>query len=136
MAFLDEATWRGKVYSGGWTAAGGGEAAVIEPATGDELGRTGIGSAADISAAAAAAAAAQPAWAATPHTERSAILRRAGDIWREHAAEIEQWSIRESGKIGPAAQFETHVATEEIYEAATLPSRPYGELLPSARRPT
>jgi benzaldehyde dehydrogenase (NAD) len=131
VAFLDEATWRGKVYSGGWTAAGGGEAAVIEPATGNELGRTGIGSAADISAAAAAAAAAQPAWAATPHTERSAILRRAGDIWREHAAEIEQWNIRESGKIGPAAQFETHVATEEIYEAATLPSRPYGELLPS-----
>ena len=28
-------------------------------------------------------------------------------------------------------QFETHVATQEIYEAATLPSRPYGELLPS-----
>ena len=28
-------------------------------------------------------------------------------------------------------QFETHVATEEIFEAATLPSRPYGELLPS-----
>src|SRR5580704_4163444 len=131
VAFLDEATWRGKVYSGGWTAADGGAAAVIEPATGNELGRAGIGSAADISAAAAAAAAAQPAWAATPHTERSAILRRAGDIWREHAAEIEQWNIRESGKIGPAAQFETHVATEEIFEAATLPSRPYGELLPS-----
>jgi hypothetical protein len=27
--------------------------------------------------------------------------------------------------------FETHVATQEIYEAATLPSRAYGELLPS-----
>ena len=27
--------------------------------------------------------------------------------------------------------FETHVATDEIYEAATLPSRAYGELLPS-----
>jgi acyl-CoA reductase-like NAD-dependent aldehyde dehydrogenase len=38
-----------------------------------------------------------------------------------------------SGKAGrypAAAQFETHVATGEIYEAATLPSRPYGELIP------
>ena len=63
MAFLDESTWRGKVYSGGWRQAAGGDAAVIEPATGAELGRTGIAAPADIAAAAATAAAAQPAWA-------------------------------------------------------------------------
>jgi benzaldehyde dehydrogenase (NAD) len=131
MAFLDESTWRGKAYSSGWRQPSGGDAPVTEPATGEELGRAGIGSAADIAAATAAAAAAQPAWAATPHTERAALLRRAGDIWKANAAEIEQWSIREGGKIPPAASFETHVATEEVYEAATLPSRPYGELLPS-----
>ena len=39
--------------------------------------------------------------------------------------------IRESGKIGGAAAFETHNSTQEIYEAAALPGRPYGELLPS-----
>ena len=72
------------------------------------------------------AAAAQPAWAALPHTERSAILRRAADIWLANAAEIEDWVIRESGKIGGAAAFETHNSTQEIYEAATLPGRPYG----------
>ena len=44
MAFLDESTWRGKVFSGGWKAAAGGEAPVIEPATGAELSRTGIAS--------------------------------------------------------------------------------------------
>src|SRR5260370_19254940 len=104
MAFLDESAGRGKVYSGGWKAAAGGEAPVTEPATGDELGRTGIASAADVAAASAAAAAAQAAWAATPHTERAAVLRRAGDIWKANAAEIEQWNIRESGKIPPAAQ--------------------------------
>jgi benzaldehyde dehydrogenase (NAD) len=131
MPFLDESTWRGKIYSGGWKAAAGGEAPVTEPATGAELGRTGIASAADVAGASATAAAAQPGWAATPHTERAAVLRRAGDIWKAHAEEIEQWSIREGGKIPPAAQFETHIATEEVYEAATLPSRPYGELLPS-----
>jgi benzaldehyde dehydrogenase (NAD) len=131
MAFLDESTWRGKVYSGGWVSSSGGEAAVTEPATGAELGRAGIAGPADIASAAQRAAAAQPAWAALPHTERSAILRRAADIWLANAAEIEQWSIREGGKVPPAAQFETHVATGEVYEAATLPSRPYGELIPS-----
>ncbi len=131
MALMDEETWRGKVYSGGWVDGGAGDAAVIEVATGAELGRTGIASPADVSRAAQLAAAAQPAWAATPHTERSAILRRAADLWLANAAGIEWWGIRESGKIPPAMGFETHVATQEIYEAATLPSRPYGELLPS-----
>jgi benzaldehyde dehydrogenase (NAD) len=131
MTFLDEAIWRGKVYSGGWVTAAGGDAAVVEPATGAEIGRTGLAAPSDVGAAAQRAAAAQPGWAALPHTERSAILRRAAGIWLDNAEEIESWNVRESGKIPPAAQFETHVATGEVFEAATLPSRPYGELLPS-----
>jgi benzaldehyde dehydrogenase (NAD) len=131
MTFLDEATWGGRVYSGGWVTATGGDAAVIEPATAAELGRTGIGGPADIASAARQAAAAQRAWATQPHSARSAVLRKAADIWLANAAEIEQWSIRESGKIAPAAQFETHLVTSELFEAATLPSRPYGELIPS-----
>jgi benzaldehyde dehydrogenase (NAD) len=131
VAFLDESTWSGKVFSGGWTPGSGGEAAVIEPATGAEIGRTGRASPADVTRAAAMAAQAQPGWAARPHTERSALLRRAGELWLANAPEIEQWGIREGGKIPPAMQFETHVATEEIFEAATLPSRACGELLPS-----
>ena len=131
MAFLDESTWSGRVFSGGWTPGSGGEAAVIEPATGAEIGRTGLASPADVTRAAAMAAQAQPGWAARPHTERSALLRRAAELWLANASEIEHWGIREGGKIPPAVQFETHVATEEIFEAATLPSRAYGELLPS-----
>jgi len=131
VTLLDRSIWLGKAFSGGWTDLGGGQAGVVEPATGTELGRIGLASAADVGRAAKAAAAAQPAWAALPHTQRAAILRKAAEIWLANAAEIEDWSIREGGKIPPAAQFETHVATEEIFEAATLPSRPYGELLPS-----
>ena len=81
--------------------------------------------------AAAIAAQAQPGWAVRPHTERSALLRRAAEVWLANAPQIERWGIREGGKIAPAMQFETHVATQEIFEAATLPSRAYGELLPS-----
>jgi benzaldehyde dehydrogenase (NAD) len=131
MTLMDESAWRGKVFLGGWSPGGGGDIAVTEPATGQEIGRVGLASAADVARAAQVAAAAQAGWAARPHTERQAILRRAGDLWRQAAAEIEPWGIREMGKIPPAMQFETHVATEEIFEAATLPSRPYGELLPS-----
>src|ERR1700761_7249386 len=131
MALMDEALWRGKIYSGGWIGGSAGDAAVIEPATGQEIGRTGIAAPADVAHAAQLAAAAQPAWPAPPHPERSAFLRRAADIWLANAADIEWWGIRESGKIPPAMGFETHVATQEIYEAATLPSRAYGELLPS-----
>src|SRR5258706_9081058 len=78
VTFLDEATWRGKAFSSGWTAISGGEAPVTEPATGAEIGWAGIASPADVTAAARAAAAAQPAWAALPHTAPSAILRPGG----------------------------------------------------------
>jgi hypothetical protein len=54
MAFLEESTWRGKVYSGGWKTAAGGEAPVTEPATGAELGRTGIAGPPDVAAKLAA----------------------------------------------------------------------------------
>ena len=131
MILLDKSIWHGKAFTGGWNQVSGGAAAVVEPATGAELGQVGIAAPADIAAATAAAAAAQPAWAALPYTQRAAILRKAGEIWLANAAEIEDWSVREGGKIPPAAQFETHVATEEVFEAATLPGRPYGDLLPS-----
>lgn len=126
MALLGGSAWRGKVFLGGWTAGGGGEAAVIEPATGEEIGRSGRADAQDVASAARQAAAAQPGWAATPHSARAAILRKAAGLRTANAAEIEQWVIRETGKIPPAAQFETHVSTGEIYEAATLPTHPVG----------
>jgi benzaldehyde dehydrogenase (NAD) len=131
MALMDESAWRGKIYSDGWVFGGGGDAPVREPATGTELGRIGIATPDDVVRAARIAAAAQPAWAAAPHGERAAVMRRAAEIWAANAADIEWWVVRESGKIIPATQFETHLVTSELYEAATLPSRAYGELLPS-----
>jgi benzaldehyde dehydrogenase (NAD) len=131
MALMDESAWRGKIYSGGWIGGSGGDAVVSEPATGAELGRIGIATPGDVSRAAKIAAQAQREWAAAPHGERAALLRRAGDIWQANAADIEWWAIREAGKIVPAAQFETHLVTSELHEAAALPSRAYGQLLPS-----
>jgi benzaldehyde dehydrogenase (NAD) len=132
VALLDESTWRGKVYLTGWSTAAGGDAAVVEPATGAEIGRVGSANADDVARAATAAQPAQPDWAARPHPERAAVLRRAGDLLIEHAGDIESWLVREGGAVPGKAQFEIGLVAQECYEAAILPSRAYGELLPSA----
>ena len=94
--------------------ADGGDAPVIEPATGDELGRVGSASAADVAEASGRAAEIQPAWAATPFDERAAMLRKAGALIEEHAEEIHGWIIRETGGIPPKAGLETHIAVAGV----------------------
>ena len=130
---LDAGTWSGQVFDGRWRQAEGGDAPVTEPATGDELARIGIASPGDVAASVTAAAEAQREWARTSHEERAAVLRKAGDLFVAHAEEIEGWIMRESGGIPPKAQLETHVAQQECWEAAALPSRPWGELLATAK---
>ena len=132
MALLEGVTWQGKVLKDGeWTDGRGGTYAVIEPATGNELGTMGQADAEDVAEAAASAAQAQKEWAALPHTARAAVLRRAGDLWAEHADEIRDWNVREVGAIPPMADFAMHVASEECYQAAALPGQPIGQVLPS-----
>ncbi|HEY0814617.1 MAG TPA: aldehyde dehydrogenase family protein [Pseudonocardia sp.] len=115
---------------GRWVAASQ-DAPVTEPATGAELGRIGIATPDDVDTAARGAAAAQREWARVPHTRRAAVLRRAAALWVEHAEEIADWNVREVGAVPAMAGFAGHVAEQECYEAAALPSRAYGELLPS-----
>ncbi|HET6626642.1 MAG TPA: benzaldehyde dehydrogenase, partial [Nocardioidaceae bacterium] len=62
---------------------------------------------------------------------RAAVLRKAGDLWQQHAEEISGWNVREVGAVPGIAGFALHVAAEECYEAASLPGRPIGELLSS-----
>ncbi|WP_328532042.1 benzaldehyde dehydrogenase [Nocardioides sp. NBC_00368] len=132
MSVLDSVDWSGNILkAGAWQPGQGGDYAVVEPATGAELGRMGLATAADVADAAAAAAEAQLAWAALPHPERAAVLRRAGDLWQQHAEEITGWNVREVGAVPGMAGFALHVAAEECYEAASLPSRPIGEVIPS-----
>jgi benzaldehyde dehydrogenase (NAD) len=132
MGLLDGADWQGKILKGGkWQSAGGGDYAVVEPATGAELGRMGQATAEDVREAALFAREAQQEWAALPHTARSAVLRRAGDLWAEHAEEITWWNVREVGAVPGMAGFALHVAAEECYAAAALPGLAMGELLPS-----
>jgi benzaldehyde dehydrogenase (NAD) len=129
--FLDPSGWDGNVFIGGAWKPGAGSIDVVEPATGKTLGRVGLADAGDLAAAAESAYDAQRDWAATPHPQRAAVLRKAAALWTEHAEEISWWNVREVGTVPGMAGFALHVAEQECYEAAALPSRPYGELLPS-----
>jgi len=132
VGLLDSVDWQGKVLKAGkWQPASGGAYAVVEPATGTELARMGQATPEDVAEAAQAAREAQREWAALPHTARSRVLRRAGDLWGEHADEISSWNVREVGAVPGLAGFALHVAAEECYAAAALPGLAMGELLPS-----
>jgi benzaldehyde dehydrogenase (NAD) len=130
--FLSEEVWTNRIFLGGaWVPGSGGSIDVCEPATGGRLGQVGRATADDVAKAAESAAEAQREWAATSHVRRAAVLRAAAALWSEHAEEISWWNVREVGTVPAMAGFALHVAEQECYEAAALPSRPYGQLLPS-----
>ncbi|MFZ5847782.1 MAG: aldehyde dehydrogenase family protein, partial [Actinomycetota bacterium] len=132
MGLLDSVEWQGNIFKGGkWQPGRGGDYAVVEPATGAQLGRMGQATAEDVAEAGRIALDAQREWAAMPHTARAAVLRRAGDLWAQHAEEISGWNVREVGAVPGMAGFALHVAAEECYEAAGLPGRAIGEVIPS-----
>lgn len=81
---------------------------ILDPATGEVVGRTREGSPADIDAAVTEAAAAQPAWASRPVEERNDLLNKAADAIEASAEALAELLSREQGKPlnGPNARFE------------------------------
>jgi len=118
-SFLGEHATDGRVYSGGWIEAPS-TVEVVEPATGDVIGRAGVGDPALVARACAAAAAVQPAWAATPGEERAALCERAAEVLDEHRAELERWIIREGGSTQPKAEIEIRQSIVHLHAAAAL----------------
>jgi benzaldehyde dehydrogenase (NAD) len=133
MNFLDEHRWSGKIFTGEWTASDGGTIAVMEPATGIEIGRVGEASPADLERSVAQAGKAQTDWAAVSFTERAAVMRRAAELWTDHAEEVHSWLMREAGGIRLKAQYEVFGAVQECLESSGLPSHALGEVLPTDR---
>lgn len=131
MGLIDDSSWPSNIFLGGWIKGGAGDAPVLEPATGETLGRIGIASVDDVAKASALAVEAQHEWALLPHSVRAAVLRRAGDLFQTNRDEILSWIIRESGSVALKAEAEVHAAAEESYEAAAIASHPTGEVLRS-----
>jgi benzaldehyde dehydrogenase (NAD) len=79
--FLDPELWRNRIFVGGsWVPGAAGTINVKQPATGEALGEVGLAGPSDVAAAAESAAKAQVEWAATPHPQRAAVLRRAAQL--------------------------------------------------------
>jgi benzaldehyde dehydrogenase (NAD) len=96
-ALLDGDTWSGRIFSDGWVDAPE-TIETIEPATGEVLGTAGAGNVEAVTRAAASAARAQRDWAATPITDRVAIVRRAAELLERHRPELIRWLVR----VGPS----------------------------------
>lgn len=116
---------------GEWVPGEGGVVASVAPATGETIAMVGLAGPGDVARAAEGAARAQREWASLPHPARAAVLRRAGQLWEQHAEEIMGWNVREVGAIPPLAGFALHVTAAECYEASSLPSAPLGSILSS-----
>lgn len=130
QTFLPPALWADKLFDGQWQP-GPATHEVIEPATGKALGSIAMADPAQVAASAAAAAKAQRDWASAHHEVRAQVLRRAARLAEEHGAEIIDWLVRESGSTRLKAGFEAKVSAKSLHEAAGLPSRSIGEILPS-----
>lgn len=115
-----------------WRPGAGAPIEDREPATGTHLVTIPGSTPDDVARAAAEARAAQPAWAATNYQERALILRRAADIYEAHREEFGTWTQRETGASHGKMHHESNFAYHELLNAATLPSQPYGSLMPSA----
>ena len=129
---LEGADWGSRIFSSGWITAQGGTLQTIEPATGEVLAEVGLANKGDVAEAARAARAAQPGWAAKTGPERAALIRRAARILEDNHEEFETWLVREGGAVPGKAGFEVQLVLGELWEAAALPTQPWGHLLPSS----
>lgn len=80
------------------TTGGPRETVCINPATGEEIGRSRLDTVEDVRAAVARLRAAQPAWAATPLRQRAAMIRRVRTLLVDRADELATLISRNNGK--------------------------------------
>ena len=120
------------LIGGEWAeAADGSTFDVLNPFSGETIGRAPASGAADARRAIEAAAAAFPAWAATPPAERQRIFLKAADLLDERHDEIADALIRESGATFGFAMFQLHFVPGLFRQAAGAAYLPVGQVIPS-----
>lgn len=104
--------------------------AVVDPATGREVGRASDATPAEARAAIGAAEGAFAEWAATPAAERGAVLRRIAAELERAADDIVSLIVAEQGKPIGQARFEVAYAGQWLEWYAEEARRTYGEIVP------
>ncbi|SEG77303.1 benzaldehyde dehydrogenase (NAD) [Actinacidiphila yanglinensis] len=122
----------GRLYIGGAfvPAASGRTGSVEEKATGAEIGRYALGSAADVDRAVAAARAAQPGWAALAAPERAAHLRAFARRLEERYDELVEQSMRETGGVRAKGEDEVGTGIRQLLQSAVQAGESAGDVLP------
>lgn len=115
-----------------WRQGAGGEVLRdLDPWSGETILEIAEADLNDLEEAITAAATAQSAWAQTPPSLRAQVMRRAGDIASARHDEIIDWLVREAGSTIAKSEVEWAVVVGGFYEAAGMPTRAAGSILPS-----
>ena len=107
---------------------------VVNPATGQVIGRVAHATRADLDAALEAVERGFGVWSATSAFERSKTMRKAAELLRERADKIARIMTLEQGKPLTEARMETLAAADVIDWFAEEARRTYGQIIP-ARAP-
>ena len=103
---------------------------VLNPSTGEPLGRIPDGTAADIDDAVAAAAEAADSWASTPARERGAILARLASLLRENAEGFAQLDSQDSGRTLAETRAQATRSAEQLDYCAGAADKLEGRVVP------
>lgn len=123
--------YTGQFINGAWRAGRSGKTRPNHnPYDGSVLNEVSLASAEDLDDAYRAAQTAQKAWSRTSHSERSALFLRVLSILDARKDEIIGWLVRESGSTLLKATIEWGAVRGGVLEAATLPSRVEGRIMP------
>lgn len=118
--------------NGQWQdAADGRSLAVMNPATGKEIGRVAHAAKADLDKALEAAQKGFETWRDMTAADRSKIMRKAAGLMRERAGDIARLLTQEQGKPLVEAKGEAMAAADIIEWFAEEGFRVYGRIVPS-----
>ncbi|HEU5217172.1 MAG TPA: CoA-acylating methylmalonate-semialdehyde dehydrogenase [Gemmatimonadales bacterium] len=116
--------------NGDWTRVPGNDSLpIVDPATGESLGRVPLSSREDVAAAVTAAAGAFPRWRAVPIVDRISVLFRFKTLLEEHLAELAELMTREHGKTRDESTGEIRRGIESVVHACATPTLMMGETL-------
>jgi succinate-semialdehyde dehydrogenase / glutarate-semialdehyde dehydrogenase len=118
--------------NGQWLpAADGRSLAVVNPSTGQQIGRVAHAARADLDRALEAAQKGFETWRDMTAADRSRIMRRAAGLLRERAGDIARLITQEQGKPLAEAKGETLAGADIIEWFAEEGFRVYGRIVPS-----
>src|SRR5215475_14026012 len=107
---------------------------ILNPATGESLGRVPLSDAAEVTRAIDAAAAAFPAWRRTPPEDRIQPLFKLKNLLEEHVDDISRLITQENGKTFAEARAEMRRAIENVEVACGIPMMMQGYNLEDVAR--